>query len=207
MRAASTCSVTLPAGTYAIQVNTPVGFAAGQSSAGAFGGESHPNVVSGIAIPAGQSSGGYNFAEVELAPPPQAFSMVSAEAVAPLTSQLSGLIYVDTNKDGQAQDNEKRLKGVLITLTGRNEFGRKVLLRTRTDATGAYSFNGLAAGTYTIAVSTPALYKAGRSSTGFFGGQAKLNKITGITVTAGQESSGYNFAQLRNSPTLKLTSR
>jgi len=197
----------LPAGTYAIQVNTPVGFAAGPSSAGAFGGEAHPNVISGLAIPAGQSSGGYNFAEVEPEPPPQVLTLAVAEAVAPPTSELSGLIYVDKNKDGQAQDDEKRLRGVVITLTGRDDAGNKVTLRTRTDATGSYRFEGLAAGTYTISVRTPALFRAGRSSVGTFGGQAKPNRITGITVLAGQVSDGYTFGQLRNPPTPMWTSR
>ena len=197
----------LPAGTYAIQVNTPVGFAAGQSSAGAFGGESHPNVVSGLSIPAGQSSGGYNFAEVELEPPPQVLTLAASEVAAPPTSQLGGLIYVDKNKDGLVQDDEKRLKGVVVVLTGRDYTGKKVTVRTRTDATGAYNFEGLAAGTYTISVRTPALFRAGRSSAGILGGQAKPNKITGITIAAGQIVDGYTFGQVRNAPAAQWTSR
>src|SRR5215213_3416785 len=58
----------LEAGTYTIQATTPAGYTAGQSSVGAFGGSTGPNVTTNIAIPQGQGSGGYNFGE--LVPPP-----------------------------------------------------------------------------------------------------------------------------------------
>ena len=60
----------LTTGTYSIQVTTPSGFNAGPSVvAGAFGGVAQPNLISQIAIPAGQSSGGYNFGEIKCEPP------------------------------------------------------------------------------------------------------------------------------------------
>ena len=187
----------LPAGTYAIQVNTPVGFAAGQSSAGAFGGESHPNVVSGLSIPAGQSSGGYNFAEVELSRRRRCLRwQPGGRGSANQSARRPDLRRQE--QDGLVQDDEKRLKGVVVVLTGRDYTGKKVTVRTTTDATGAYNFEGLAAGTYTISVRTPARFRAGRSSAGILGGQAKPNKITGITIPAGQIVDGYNFGQVRN---------
>jgi hypothetical protein len=54
----------LAAGTYSIQVTAPGGYVAGQSSTGVFGGTAQPNLITAITIPGGQSSGGYNFAEI-----------------------------------------------------------------------------------------------------------------------------------------------
>jgi hypothetical protein len=54
----------LEAGTYKLKVTAPTGYTPGQSSVGAFGGNTAANVITGIVIPQGQSSGAYNFGEV-----------------------------------------------------------------------------------------------------------------------------------------------
>jgi len=54
----------LDAGTYKLKVSTPKGYSPGQSSVGAFGGNTGHNVVTHILIPGGQSSGAYNFGQL-----------------------------------------------------------------------------------------------------------------------------------------------
>jgi len=120
----------------------------------------------------------------------QASSAVSA------TSQVSGLVYADKNKDGQAQDNEPRLKGISVTLRGTDAGGHRVFMRTRTDDGGIYQFNNLPAGTYSISVNTPPGYTAGGSTTGAFGGSAAPNVVSNISIPQGQSSGGYNFGEI-----------
>jgi hypothetical protein len=52
----------LPAGNYTISVvTTPDGYVPGHSAVGDFGGTPGVNTVTGVAVPASQSSVGYNF--------------------------------------------------------------------------------------------------------------------------------------------------
>jgi SdrD B-like domain len=114
-------------------------------------------------------------------------------------SQISGLVYVDQNKDGFAQDTEPRLQDVTVTLKGRTEDGDKVKLKTTTDAGGIFMFQGLDAGTYKLKVSTPKGYSPGDSSVGAFGGNPHHNTITKIEIPGGQSSGAYNFGQVVHS--------
>ena len=85
----------VPAGTYSLKVTTPADSEAGGSSAGAFGGTTGPNLISDIHIPGGQSSGGYNFAQIGChdepsEPPPQPPPHVCPECDD--DSKVSGLV-------------------------------------------------------------------------------------------------------------------
>jgi hypothetical protein len=118
-------------------------------------------------------------------------------------SQISGLVYVDQNANGLAEDTEPRLAGVTVTLMGKTEHGERVTLNAATDAGGIYVFQGLEAGTYAIRVDTPAGYLPGESSivNGAFGGSTHRNLINQINIPGGQGSGGYNFGELvRPSP-------
>jgi SdrD B-like domain len=110
-------------------------------------------------------------------------------------SQISGLVYVDQNGDGVAQDTEPRLAGVAITLTGTSADGDSVTMTATTDAGGIYLFQGLEAGTYAIQATAPAGYVAGPSSVGAFGGTTGLNVTTNVSIPQGQSSGGYNFGE------------
>jgi choice-of-anchor A domain-containing protein len=182
----------LPAGTFTIHAETPDGYTPGPSLAGAFGGTTAPNEISAIAIPAGQSSGGYNFAEIVPEPPPPPSG--------PMPSDISGMVYFDENRDGQPGDLEMRFPAVTVTLTGQDGSGNPVLLTTQTDYGGIYRFAGLAGGVYSIEVTTPAGFVAGPSSVGVFGGTTSPNLISQITIPRGQGSGGYNFAEVRLDP-------
>ena len=117
-------------------------------------------------------------------------------------SQISGLVYVDQNANGLAEDTEPRLNAVSVTLKGKSEDGDHVKLTATTDAGGIYMFQGLEAGTYKIKVKTPAGYHPGESSiiNGAFGGKAHHNHIDHISIPGGQSSGGYNFGELARPP-------
>jgi choice-of-anchor A domain-containing protein len=110
-------------------------------------------------------------------------------------SNVSGLVYHDVNNDGVADVSEARLAGVTVTLTGWDSYGNTVSLTTTTDGGGIYNFGSLRPGTYTLKVTTPAGYMAGKSSTGAFGGIATPNQVSGIKVPSAKDSGGYNFGQ------------
>jgi hypothetical protein len=110
-------------------------------------------------------------------------------------SQISGLVYVDQDGDGVADDTEPRLTGVTITLTGKSADGDKVSMTATTDAGGIYMFQGLEAGTYKIKATAPAGYVPGQSSVGAFGGTTGANVITNISIPQGQSSGGYNLGE------------
>jgi hypothetical protein len=172
----------LQAGTYSIQAETPSGYMPGQSSTGAFGGQAQPNLISQIVISGGQSSGGYNFAEVVCDAPPMG------------PSQLSGMVYLDQNQDGQPQDNEMRFADNAMTLSGIDLTGVHVVRTTTTDAGGIYVFGDLPAGTYSLTFTLPNGYRWGAFSVGAFGGQtAPKTNVFNIVIPAGQSSGGYNF--------------
>lgn len=81
-----------------------------------------------------------------LAPSPTAASAGS--------NTVHGTAYVDDNANGQLTDAKRRMTNVEITLTYANGLSRT----SHTDDTGNYTFDGLPAGTYHLAVTLPAEY-------------------------------------------------
>jgi hypothetical protein len=180
----------LPAGTYAIRVTTPAGYTPGQSSVGAFGGNPQPNLITSIVIPAGQSSGAYNFGQLQPTPPvcpPPPPPPVQA-------STISGLVFLDLDQSGTFNEGDTRLPNVPVTITGTTGGGQAVSLSTTTGADGTYNFGNLGAGTYSIAVEQPDGTLAGQSAAGTFGGAPVENGILDIPVPAGQTSAGYDVS-------------
>jgi len=118
---------------------------------------------------------------------------------------ISGRVVIDTNNDGQYQDGvEQALAGVTVTLTGTDSSGKSVNRETTTDTDGQFSFKDLPAGTYTVAQTQPAGYLDGKlwrqngSSNQPVSGS---NAFSGVVVAAGQELTGYHFAEQGMAPT------
>lgn len=65
---------------------------------------------------------------------------------------IGDTIWLDSNGDGVVDADETGLAGVTVTLTGTDEFGNRISLTTTTNADGQYTFEGLAAGEYTVTV-------------------------------------------------------
>lgn len=107
----------------------------------------------------------------------------------------SGIVYVDLNNNGVRDGNEIVLPNVYITITGTGTttFGPQTVL---TDSNGAYSFLGLAPGTYSIVETQPGFFFDGRDTIGIPPVDSPTNDRFDITVTATSGSlSNYNFAE------------
>lgn len=68
---------------------------------------------------------------------------------------LSGVIFVDVNRNGLRDTGETGLAGVRVTITQPNS---TVSVQATTDANGAYVVNNLALGNYTITITLPASF-------------------------------------------------
>ncbi|MEJ1959117.1 MAG: SdrD B-like domain-containing protein [Nitrosomonadales bacterium] len=153
-----------------------------------------PSTVAGIPI-SGTTATGYNFGEVT-----------------PLGS-IAGKIYIDANNNGVADAGETPLVGVSVTLSGYT-FGANGVdnggtgddvsitpVSTTTDASGNYSFNGLAPGKYTVTEPTqPPSTVNGITTAGNAGGTASSTATTPSTVAgipiSGTTATGYNFGEV-----------
>jgi hypothetical protein len=128
-------------------------------------------------------------------PPPPACPTPPPPGQPPTTSpsQLGGIAYQDTNRNGTFQPGEPLLEGVAIVLTGTNQAGAPVSAMATSDVNGAYTFNGLEPGTYSIQATPPEGLLTGHSAFGTFGGTLAENAVNDIPVPAGESATGYDF--------------
>jgi hypothetical protein len=106
-------------------------------------------------------------------------------------STVSGVVFNDANNNGAFESNETGIGGVTVTLTDASNHQ----VTTKTDATGAFSFANVAAGTYKLSESTPSGYLNGQATAGGLGGNAGNGVISNIVVGA-DDGSGYTFGEL-----------
>lgn len=138
-------------------------------------------------------------------------------AVRVVTGSLSGQVFVDVNQNGSLESgSDTALANTCITLTGTVPAGT-VTYSTRSRADGTYSFangaanifptadctgtaigsfGGLVAGTYTLTQTQPAGYRDGADFAGTLGGTVGSDQISSISLTVGQNGTGYNFTEL-----------
>ena len=114
----------------------------------------------------------------------------------PVSSSLTGQVYVDLNRNGIFDEGETGIEGVSIGLTGTDDLGNQVVLTAVTNANGTYTFAGLRAGTYTITESQPVAYFDAEDSVGTLGGVLGQDRVANIQVKAGQQGLGYNFGEV-----------
>jgi len=93
----------------------------------------------------------------EAAPAENTTEAVPAEnateaATAPATYSISGTAYDDAEGNGAMEEGEAGVAGVVINLA---QPADAVIANTTTDASGAYTFDGLAAGEYTVSAVAP----------------------------------------------------
>ncbi len=129
--------VNLPAGTYTVCVTPDAGFAQTYD-------------LDGIATP---NCAGRIVALGEIA------TDVDFGYQPPLGS-IGNYVWNDVNGNGVQESGEPGLAGVAVTLSGAANTS------TSTDATGAYLFSGLSAGSYTVTVAAPAGFVATPSAQG-----------------------------------------
>ncbi len=68
---------------------------------------------------------------------------------------LSGVIFVDLNRNGLRDTGEPGLAGARVTITQPNT---TISVQATTDSNGAYAVNNLAVGNYTVTITLPASY-------------------------------------------------
>ncbi len=123
-----------------------------------------------------------------------AFSAATDTATLTVASgSLSGVVYLDSNNDGQKADSEPGLAGITVRLYSQTNGGSWTEVAgvspVQTDASGAYSFQSLVAGTYQIQVVPSSKLQVGQST-------------QQLQLGGGESDSGYDFAVLGLQPSL-----
>ena len=86
---------------------------------------------------------------------------------------------------------------MFITLRGTNDLGETVVLTTRTNLDGSYSFTDLRPGFYTILESQPEGFLDGSESLGSLGGTIGDDRFMDIDLTGlFRDGTDYNFGEL-----------
>ena len=175
--------------TYTLCQTQPVGYADGGVNPGASGSSAAANAITISNLPSGGSAGNH-FGE--------------------RAGTLSGSVYLDNNNDGVRQPADSGISGVTVTLSGTDAAGNAVNRSAVTDASGNYRFDDVLAagpGGYTVTeqAAQPVVGGVttlnGRSAAGSTGGGATpaasaTSAISGITLTAGADSTDNRFGEL-----------
>ncbi len=131
----------LAQGTYTVTETQPAAYNDGKDAVGSSGGTLGNDVVSAIALAASAQATGYNFGE--------------------RGTTLSGVVYVDANKNAVLDAGESGLSGVTLTLKS----DAATVATTTTAADGSYSFTNLAAGAYSVVETQPPAYGSSTPNT------------------------------------------
>ena len=110
---------------------------------------------------------------------------------------LSGFVFEDFNDDGLVDLDEYAISGATVTLSGVDDNGAAVNRVELTDSDGAYYFDAMRPGTYTITEAQPDGYTDGTDSVGTAGGTLGADSVSGIALEAYVEGVNYNFAEHR----------
>ena len=176
----------LKPGRYSIvQTSQPDGYLQGSNSRG---GVVLPKSASVNTIPvtlAGSDLSDNNFGELRPASAP----------VEQRSSRLSGSVYLDADDDGVRDPQEFGIATVNVTLRGRDDSNRAVMLSATTDANGVYQFNDLRPGQYTITEAQPRIFRSGRETIGSQGGQASKNRFSRVELRTDAQGTNYNFGE------------
>ena len=170
----------LLAGNYTVTQTQPLQYPDGRDGenhpagiAGTLGGVIGNDVLSGINLPAGEFGNSYNFGELApLGIPPGPNK--------PGATSLSGVVWLDLNRDGSIDSNEVGIAGVTITLTGPNGINQT----TTTGPDGSYLFTNLPPGNYTITQTQPTIY-----------GSTTPNVVTATIPTSLVPVTNVNFGE------------
>jgi hypothetical protein len=135
------------------------------------------DVVTNIIVPENAAGLNYNFGEY-------------------IPVCLSGVVYVDSNNNGNPDSGEIRIPGVVMTLSGVNNLGDAVFIQTTTDVNGVYQFCNVRFGGYGITETQPPDFIEGKTTVGSLGGVVGFNVIKAIWVNQCLNGTGYNFGEL-----------
>jgi protocatechuate 3,4-dioxygenase beta subunit len=113
-------------------------------------------------------------------------------------ASISGYVYHDQSQDGVRDAVEDPIKQVQVALI--DESG-SIVATTLTDSQGAYRFDGLTPGQYSIIETQPVGYIDGIDSVGNVRGQSRgqlgdNDQITSINLKQGDEGVEFNFGEI-----------
>lgn len=111
-----------------------------------------------------------------------------------LTSQLSGCVYLDVDRDGKRGADDCGLCDIKIPLVGIDSTTLSVNLQASTDLHGRFHFDKLTPGEYRLGPVTPLWdTRLGAMNVGTSGGKAK-NGAFELTLNAGEHGERYDFS-------------
>ncbi|RXK62480.1 hypothetical protein ESA94_05620 [Lacibacter luteus] len=113
------------------------------------------------------------------------------------TGSIGDFVWNDLNANGIQDAGEPGLSGVTVTLT----YPGGTTVTATTDANGAYQFNNLPPGTYSISFSTPSGYIAGSANQGADDAKDSdpvSGTVSGIVLTAGQNNTTIDAGFVNN---------
>ncbi|MCY2990426.1 MAG: carboxypeptidase regulatory-like domain-containing protein, partial [Planctomycetota bacterium] len=189
----------LAPGTYTVQEASPAGYFHGGQRAGSGGGDDRvDDVISSIAVPAGESLVDYDFCE---RPPGRLSGYVFQDGDPIVILEGTPLPPLRPEHDGTRKPGDKPIAGVILELRdgskGAPLSGDQLLpglyppgpVRTVTDDNGYYEFRGLPPGHYAVYETQPADTTDGLDTPGTTGGLA-LNSEDLISPSVTQGWSG-----------------
>jgi large repetitive protein len=110
------------------------------------------------------------------------------------TGSIAGLVYNDSNGNGQRDANEPVIPGVTMSLNGTDARGNPITKTIETDGVGAYRFTGLPGGSYTITETQPTAFNDAAETLGTAGGTIGADSFT-LTLPPAQDATGYLFGE------------
>ena len=108
-------------------------------------------------------------------------------------SSLSGFVYIDANNNGMKDVGERTLGGVDVDIVGTNLLGESVRMSAETTSSGAYGFDGLLRGEYTVIERQPMFLVDGLDTIN--GTQSLRNDRFIVDLKAGTNVGDYNFGE------------
>jgi uncharacterized repeat protein (TIGR01451 family) len=122
----------------------------------------------------------------------------STPVIPPALSTLAGVVYIDSNGNGQFDSGDTGLSGVPVSLIPIDASGsvQGAAITQQTDANGAYLFEDLPAGRYRVVETQPAGFNQGSETIGTAGGSNPVsNVIDTIDLGADVDATNYNFGE------------
>jgi hypothetical protein len=112
---------------------------------------------------------------------------------------VTGNVYFDRDGNGAYNTGDTPIANEYVTLTGKTSQGVPIQYYVPTGADGTYQAN-VVAGTYTVQDLMTTGMIAAKQTVGQVGGVTRgvtsgFNKVSSLTLTAGDVASGYNFGE------------
>jgi cyclophilin family peptidyl-prolyl cis-trans isomerase len=103
---------------------------------------------------------------------------------------ISGTAFIDANSNGVLDPGETTLPGVSVTLSGSTNQGTPVNVVATTDANGAFTFQNVLPGTYSVSASAGSDLLGGTATLGGLSSSAGIDLVSGFVMTPGQTGTG-----------------